>query len=402
MPKTGPVQYPLEVQPGSYKICITRKGYQRLDFPRMSREGEQLPPYPVRWIPTFDSWGQDLDEAKQLSAGGKKDILIVFDRSDRPPKSAARLMQEIFSKAEFLKLAADDFVLLYVNFAETPEARLKVKDPARNEALGQRFQVTDFPTVVLVGKQFRPVGILPANQDCDLKGFLDLLKEWRETDDQLRTLTKDIATATDKTKKNDAICKAWDLVVSNDLERYYGREIEQWKGMLPADLAATSPRPPPPRSSAWMARLEPFTGLNMGGEAALEAVAEFDKWRAGRSFADHNAAARLCWAAAVALFESGQAAKAAKMCEEGLKFNPSDEQVRTKLEVIRQIIADARRAQRGCPTTNRQVVHYQKKLKVPMLGQDTPMAAELLAEDVKVGIAMDKLQPPVARVQCYE
>ena len=37
-----------------------------------------------------------------------------------------------------------------------------------------------------------------------------------------------------------------------------------------------------------------------------------------------------------------------------------------------------------------------------MLGQDTPMAAELRAEDVNAGIAMDKLQPSVARVQCYQ
>ena len=100
VPKTGPVEYPLEVQPGSYKIYITRKGFQRLEFSRLSHEGDQLPPYPVRWIPNYDNWGQDFDEAKQASAGGKKQILIVFDGSDWAPKSE-RLMREIFSRRSF-------------------------------------------------------------------------------------------------------------------------------------------------------------------------------------------------------------------------------------------------------------------------------------------------------------
>ncbi len=288
VPKTGPVQYPLEVQPGSYKICITRKGYQSLEFPQVSREGERLPPYPVRWILTFDSWGQDFDEAKQLSAGGKKQLLIVFDDSDQNPKSA-RLMQDIFSKPEFLKLAGDEFVLLYVDFPETPEARAKVKDPVRNEALGHCFQVTDYPTVMLVGKQQKPVGILPANQECDLKEFLDLLKKWRHTDAELQSLTKDIETATDKAKKNDAICKAWDLVVVNDLERYYAGEIEQWKGMLPPDMRSHKPAATAAEIERWKARLEPFTGLNMGGGGdggggrvrQVEGGAEFRRSRRG-------------------------------------------------------------------------------------------------------------------------
>ena len=306
-------------------------------------------------------------------------------------------------------MAQRDLVLMYVDFPHAWEGKSKVKDAARNEALGQRFQVKDFPTVVLVGKQQKPIGVLPVHQDCDLKGFLALLKEWRHTGDELQRLTKEIEAAGDKAKKNDAVCKAWDLVMSNDLDRYYEREIEQWKGMLPAEMRDHKPAATAAEVERWKTRLEQYCPVGAGGSAAIEAVAEFDKWKATRSFPDHEAAAHLYWLAAVALMRSDQFAAAVKKCDEGLKFDPTDEHVRAGLEQLKEFIADKSLgegehlagngtgyfiARGGYLLTNHHVVHKNKKIKVRMVGHDTPFPAKVLASDANVNIALVKAEIP--------
>ncbi len=56
VPQTGPVEYPLEIRDASHTIHITRKGFAPLVTKQLAREGEQLPPYTVKWFRSFDGW----------------------------------------------------------------------------------------------------------------------------------------------------------------------------------------------------------------------------------------------------------------------------------------------------------------------------------------------------------
>ena len=105
VPKTGPVEYPLEIRDASHRVRIARKGFRTLDFPRQSREGDQLPPYPVRWVPSFDEWVQDFEEAKHLASAGQESIFIVFDASDGAT-NAEPLMRRSFPRRSFSTVPA--------------------------------------------------------------------------------------------------------------------------------------------------------------------------------------------------------------------------------------------------------------------------------------------------------
>ena len=159
VPKSGPVEYPLEIQSTSHQIRITRKGYRTLEFSMLSTSEERLPPYPVKWFRSFDAWEQDFEKAKQLAAAGKKPVLVFFDSSDSAPNSEP-FMRVIFSQEEFLKVADKDYVLVYVDFPQSPEARAHVRNPDHNEALGKQFDVKDYPVVMLFGQDGKPIGIL--------------------------------------------------------------------------------------------------------------------------------------------------------------------------------------------------------------------------------------------------
>ena len=132
----------------------------------------------MRWVRSFDGWVQDFEEAKRLAAAGKKSILIVFDGSDGAPNSEP-LMREVFSRDEFLNGPGKDCVLVYVDFPQTRRRRAKVQSRERNEALGQQFQVKDYPTVVLTQPDGKPIGCLQVHVAGDLKAFLKMFKLWR-------------------------------------------------------------------------------------------------------------------------------------------------------------------------------------------------------------------------------
>ena len=257
----------------------------------LSVSEERLPAYTVKWFRSFDAWVQDFEEAKRAAAG-KKHVLVFFDSSDSAPNSEP-FMRVIFSQEDFLKVADKDYVLVYVDFPQTPEARAHVQNADRNEALGKQFDVKDYPVVMLFGQDSKPIGILQTHlPERGLKGFFDLLKEWRHFGDELQAATKEIQTATDAAKKNEAICKAWDLVAGNDLERYYKQEVDQWVAMLPADMRNHKHPATAADVERWILRFSRIYQVGGSAEMAMQAVAEFDQWKVTRSFPDKDVAAR--------------------------------------------------------------------------------------------------------------
>ena len=198
LPAKGDVELELEVRSASHKICLTRPGYQTIEFSRMSAADEPQNDLTVRWIPLprgFDDWLQDFDEAKRLAAKGGKSILILFDASDNSENSEI-YRRQIFSQAEFRDAVEKDYVLVYPDAPKSDGAnKAKVKDAKQNERVTKQFNVGYYPTVLLLDKEGRPIGVHEGLTPCDLKPFMEMLGKWREDGVQIQTLTAAVQSA---------------------------------------------------------------------------------------------------------------------------------------------------------------------------------------------------------------
>ena len=92
-------------------------------------------------------WLTDLKEAQQLAEKEKKVILADFSGSDWCGW-CIRLDKEVFSQAAFKQFAADNLVLVLIDFP-----RKKWQTPAQkqtNRELAQKYGIQGFPTVLLL------------------------------------------------------------------------------------------------------------------------------------------------------------------------------------------------------------------------------------------------------------
>lgn len=94
-----------------------------------------------------DGWLTDLDEAKKKATAENKAVLVEFSGSDWCSYSR-NLRKKIMTKPEFLKYAADKFVLVNIDFprkTKLPEAQAK-----KNQAWSQEYNVDSFPTIIVL------------------------------------------------------------------------------------------------------------------------------------------------------------------------------------------------------------------------------------------------------------
>lgn len=101
-----------------------------------------------------DVWLTDFDQAKQQAAASGKYILINFTGSDWCGW-CKRLDQEVFSQSEFTKFAADNLILLKLDYPRYRQQSQAEKQ--RNAALAQQFRVQGFPTLFLTDASGKPV-----------------------------------------------------------------------------------------------------------------------------------------------------------------------------------------------------------------------------------------------------
>ena len=92
-------------------------------------------------------WVTDFKEAQQLAEKEKKVMLVDFTGSDWCPW-CIKLDEEVFSQKAFQKYAAENLVLVMIDFPkkkqQTPEQK-----KANNE-LAEKYKVEGFPTVLLL------------------------------------------------------------------------------------------------------------------------------------------------------------------------------------------------------------------------------------------------------------
>ncbi len=95
-------------------------------------------------------------------------VLLAFTGSDWCG-ACKRMDAEVFQTAEFANFAAGRLVLLRIDFPRQTE--LGPREQEQNRALMQRFDITGFPTVVVIDQTGRECGRLGLTPD-GVQGFL--------------------------------------------------------------------------------------------------------------------------------------------------------------------------------------------------------------------------------------
>ncbi|MCH2205629.1 MAG: thioredoxin family protein [Lentisphaerales bacterium] len=100
-----------------------------------------------------EGWETNFEAAKKKAAAENKALLVDFTGSDWCGW-CIRLVDEVFSKDEFKKYAADKFVLVELDFPQKKEQSAEIKK--QNQALQQKYGVRGFPTILLMDAEGRP------------------------------------------------------------------------------------------------------------------------------------------------------------------------------------------------------------------------------------------------------
>ncbi len=103
-------------------------------------------------------WFTNYEEAVKAAKEMKRPILMLFTGSDWCPY-CIKLEKEVLSRSGFKKTAGAKFVLLYVDF---PRKKALGKElAAQNKKLSEQFEVSGFPTTVVISADGKELGRIP-------------------------------------------------------------------------------------------------------------------------------------------------------------------------------------------------------------------------------------------------
>jgi len=94
-------------------------------------------------------WHADFDEAVEAAREQDKDLFVDFTGSDWCGW-CIRLDEEVFAHEEFLTAAQEQYVLVKLDYPRSDEVKALVPNPRRNEELSSRYNISGFPTVLLM------------------------------------------------------------------------------------------------------------------------------------------------------------------------------------------------------------------------------------------------------------
>lgn len=95
-------------------------------------------------------WLHDFDAAKKQAKAEDKSIFINFTGSDWCGW-CIRLEKEVFEKEAFKKYAAENLVLVEIDFPKKKEQSAELK--AQNKALDKKFKIRGYPTLFLLDSE---------------------------------------------------------------------------------------------------------------------------------------------------------------------------------------------------------------------------------------------------------
>jgi protein disulfide-isomerase len=101
-------------------------------------------------------WLVDYDQAFQIAKEQNKTVLIDFTGSDWC-HWCIKLVDEVFSKAEFANYANDNLVMLKIDFPTTFK-ELPQEEQAKRMKLQEKYGVKGYPTIMLVNADGTVIG----------------------------------------------------------------------------------------------------------------------------------------------------------------------------------------------------------------------------------------------------
>lgn len=116
--------------------------------PAAAARAETVPNVPAHAVP----WVTDLQYASKLARDRQRYLLIAFTASD----ADQRAEREMFRQQVFLSYAEDALVLLKADFPRRSIQPAALRD--QNDALRQRYEVTRFPTILILAPDGRRAG----------------------------------------------------------------------------------------------------------------------------------------------------------------------------------------------------------------------------------------------------
>lgn len=405
IPPTGPIKIPLPPAKEPYHFRLVVPGFQEQTFIRASEtDVEDIAVHP--WeavVQGLDGWEQDFKAAKQTAADRHKNVLLVFDASDAKASrfASSRFAEAIALRKEFRERADKDYVCVYIDNPEKGKAQKKVRDAARNRKVTEDFCITVFPTVVVTDPRGYPFGVMEDYKINGVNRFLELMDKW----DADRKTLLDLLAKTETGGEPDLIRKALDFLEMNDLDRFYVHTIKKLTARLPA---GEGPKVTEEAFKIWEER---FKRASKNPDETKKVVEKFDRWKKGKTFADHDMPAKLHFFAAYILSLLGpeHRKEAAQKCQEGLAYEPHDSQLRMMLEQFGQILSGKSGvfpassgtgfcvAQGNYVLTNHHVIAHAKEIKVHLNGDQTRYPAKLIADNESGDMAILKVELPAGK-----
>jgi len=178
-----------------------------------------------------EGWTSDFEAAKKQAAGEKKDLLIDFTGSDWCGW-CIKLKEEVFSQAAFAKAAPGDFILVEIDFPQA-EGKIDAATRERNEALGEKYGVEGFPTIILsdaAGRPYAKTGYQPGGAEAYLS-HLGGLKKARTVRDE--AFAK--AAAAEGEEKARLLAEGLAPITREWQNTFYAEEVAQVIALDPED-----------------------------------------------------------------------------------------------------------------------------------------------------------------------
>jgi thioredoxin-related protein len=124
-----------------------------------------------------EGWTTDLKSALELAKKEKKSVLVEFTGSDWCPPCIA-MRKAVFTKKEFVNEASKDFILVEIDM---PRGEKEIAE--KNQPLVEEYEISGFPTVVLLNTEGKEFTRFVASAYPDVEKFLAHLKKSLENKD---------------------------------------------------------------------------------------------------------------------------------------------------------------------------------------------------------------------------
>ncbi|MGE4301794.1 MAG: thioredoxin family protein, partial [Victivallaceae bacterium] len=105
--------------------------------------------------PSELNWLTDFEAAKKQATAENKPMFVLFTGSDWCPW-CIKLERELLSSPEFGKYAKDNLVMVMVDFPRGKE--IAPAQAAANQKLSEQYNVSGFPTVLLMNAEGKVIG----------------------------------------------------------------------------------------------------------------------------------------------------------------------------------------------------------------------------------------------------